>query len=200
MITRLPNWAFHVLLRAYPEDFRAAYGREMLTVIADMKRDMKSGSVRLYSEMVFDMLRAAIALRIENFSRRHNRKLQNLEGVMIIMAILAIAIGAIEAVNSLQEVWVHGALNSGWALTGGIIGAAAGLLLLISGMVLLRRPKTLALANVSAVACLSTFILVGVLRPQMSIFATILGIGFPLALLAFLYWSKGRPLSRPSTI
>jgi hypothetical protein len=196
----LSSLVFRMLLRAYPEDFRAAYGHEMMTVIADMQRDTRTSVPRLWSEMTLDMIRTAMTLRLESLARRDEGQLQHPEVMMIIMAILAIAVGAIEAANSMQEVWVRGALNSGWALAGGIIATGAGILLLIAGIGLLRRPKALTLPNVSAVACLAVFILVGVLKPQMSIFATILGIGFPLLMLSFVYWSTRRSLSGPSAV
>ena len=97
-----------------------------------------------------------------------------------------------------QEVWVGGVVNRGWPLLGGTIGIVAGTLLLAAGVALLRRsPNSAALAQGAAVTCLLVFVLTGLVVPQMSYFATILVIGFPIALLIFLRWTRGRESSVP---
>lgn len=117
------------------------------------------------------------------------------------MAILSILIGAVEAVNSLQEVWVRGALNPDAALLiGGTIGTVAGVLLLSAGIALLRGSmRATALATGAAVTCLIVFVLVGLVRPQMSAFTTLLGVGFPIALLLSLRTMRGQGPSHPVT-
>ena len=114
------------------------------------------------------------------------------------MAILAILIGAMEAVNATQEVWVGGVVNRGWPLLGGTIGIVAGTLLLAAGVAMLRRsPNAAALAQGAAITCLLVFVLTGLVIPQMSYFATILGVGFPIILLIFLRRTRGRESSMP---
>jgi hypothetical protein len=66
-----------------------------------------------------------------------------------------------------------------------------------AGVVLIRgsrRAETF--ARVAALACLAVFVGVRAVQPIFSIFASMLGIGFPIMLLVFLRL-KGRGSSRP---
>ena len=191
--------AYELLLRAYPSEFRAAYEREMTMIFRERRKESASHA-HFWSEIVLDVLRTAPALRLEALHTRWVRNIQTGEGttMKMTMAILAILIGAVEAVNATQEVWVGGAVNRGWPLLGGTIGIVAGILLLAAGVAMLRRsPNAAALAQVAAITCLLVFVLTGLVVPQMSYFATILGVGFPIALLIFLRWTRGRESSMP---
>ena len=117
------------------------------------------------------------------------------------MAILSILVGAVEAMNALQEVWVGGALNRDAALLiGATIAVTAGVLLLSAGIALLRGSARAAeLATGAAVTCLVVFVIVGLVKPQMSAFSTLLGIGFPIALMLFLRATRGHGPNHPVT-
>jgi len=73
------------------------------------------------------------------------------------------------------------------------MGAVAGALLVVSGIALLRRSRgAAAWARGAAVTCLVMFVVIGLMTPRLSILAMLLGIGFPLALLLFLRWTRER--------
>ena len=111
------------------------------------------------------------------------------------MAILSILIGAIETVNALVEGRAAAAVGlDGGALTAVILAATAGVLLLAAGIAqVVRSARAPALALTAAVTCLTVFALILVVSPRMSIFSTILGIGFPMLLLLFLRFGRGQP-------
>ena len=182
--------AYQLLLRACPGTFRSAYGREMSLVFSDQCRAARTRGVGFWTAIIRDVARSAPALRLELSRALWHRNFQTGEGttMKMTMAILSILIGAVEAMHALQAVWVRGALNPDAALLiGGTIGTVAGVLLLSARIALLRGSARAAeLALGAAVTCLVVFVLVGLLRPQMSIFATLLGIGFPIALLLVL--------------
>ncbi|MEO8623862.1 MAG: hypothetical protein ABI625_22465 [bacterium] len=193
--------AYALLLRAYPADFRAAFGKEMALLFQDQRRVDGSRGAQFWAEIIWDVVRSAPALRLESMHARWIRTIQPGENVTMkmTMAVLAMLIGAIEAMNATQEVWVRGALNTGWLLLGGTIGIVAGGLLLAAGIAMLRRtPNAAALAQGAAITCLLVFVLTGLVISQMSIFATILGIGFPIALLIFLRFTRGQGTSTPT--
>lgn len=187
---------YQLLLRAYPGPFRSAYGREMTLVFRDQCRAARTRGVGFWTAIIWDVARSAPALRLEVSRALWHRNFQTGEGatMKMTMAILSILIGAVEAVNSLQEVWVGGALNrDGSMLIGGTIAVVAGVLLLAAGIALLRgSAKAAELALGAALTCLVVFVLVGLVKPQMSTFATLIGIGFPIALLLFLRVTRGQ--------
>jgi hypothetical protein len=74
----------------------------------------------------------------------------------------------------------------------------AGVLLLTSGVALLRRtPGAPEWARGAAIACLAVFALIGLVPGRLSIFSMMLGIGFAIALLLFLRLHGGRGASGP---
>jgi len=193
--------AYELLLRAYPAEFRAAFGEEMVLLFRDQRRTDGSRGVRFWSAIIWDVMRSAPALRIESLHARWITTIQPGENVTMkmTMAILAMLIGAVEAMNAAQEVWIGGALNHGWYLVGGTLGVVAGALLIVAGIALLRGTRSAAtLAQGAAVTCLCVFVLFGLIISQMSIFSTILGIGFPIALLITIWRTRGRSSSTPS--
>ena len=195
--------AYQLLLRAYPGTFRTAYGREMTLVFRDQCRAARTRGVGFWTAIIWDVARSAPALRLEVSRALWQRNFRTGEGAMMKMtvAILSILVGAVEAVNSLQEVWVGGALNRDASLLiGGTIAVVAGVLLLTAGIALLRGSgRAVDLALGAAVTCLVVFVLVGLVKPQMSMFATLLGIGFPIALLLFLRVTRGQGSGRAVT-
>ena len=111
---------------------------------------------------------------------------------MVAMAILAILIGAVEAWSASHEVWIRSGFNSGYPLFAGILGMAVGVLLMVAGIAMLRRATgARSLARTAAIACLTVFVIIGITYPVMGYAWTILGVGFPLVLLAYLYRSGG---------
>ena len=57
---------------------------------------------------------------------------------------------------------------------------------------------SVSLARAASLSCLAVFVIVGPLKPLMSGFATLLGIGFPIVLLLFLRWRGGN--DQPSAV
>ena len=161
---------YALLLRAYPAEFRLAYGREMTLVFREQRHKERVSEAVFWMTVVWDVMRSAPALRLESWHRRwatHTRTGEETTMKMT-MAILAMMVGAMEAMNATQEVWVNGTLNHGWPLLGGTIGVVAGALLLSAGIALLRRsPNSGALAQAAAITCLLVFLLTGVIVPQM---------------------------------
>ena len=114
------------------------------------------------------------------------------------MAILAMVIGAIQGVNALIETRAGTAQPGDYSLLGVTLGFVAAALLVAAGGVLLRGGRgALAWARVAAVACLAMVVLIRLVQPWMSIFGTLLGVGFPIALLLFLQLTRGRGSSTP---
>ena len=110
------------------------------------------------------------------------------------MAIFAVLIGMLEMVGTSMEGWAGGVLNGdGYAMFGGVAGLLAGALLVGSGIALLRPiPHAVTLARRGVAACLVLFVTVALAHSRMSVALTIIGIGFPIALLLFLHFRSGR--------
>jgi len=192
------EFIYRVLLRTYPEDFRVAYAREMTMHFRDLLRDANGGAMHFWFGILWDVAKTASVMRLERLHAWWNRNTHTEEVAMLIMGILSMVVGTVEFLNSLIEVR-YGATGGGgsWSLFAGLDGAIAGALLVAGGVALLRRtPKAVALARVAAIYCLATFGLVLAIRPIFSVFATMLGIVFPIILLAFLY-VRGRGSSQP---
>ncbi len=104
------------------------------------------------------------AYPVEAMRTQWSTDIQPMGAVMKAMAIFAILIGAIEAVNSSTEAWLGGIVkHGGYSLAGGVLG----------------------LVQSAAILCLVVFVSVRLLRPMFSVFATMLGIGFPIAMLIY---------------
>lgn len=187
---------FRLFLRAYPAEFRAEYGREMMLVFRDQRR-AGLGGVRFWAACSWDVARTAPALRVESWQSPRLVHTQFTEGVAMrtTMAILSILIGAFETANALVEGWAAVAIGlDAYAVLSVTLGVVAGILLLASGVALASRsPKAPALSFGAAIFCLAVFVLIGVAVARMSIFSTMLGIGFPIALLLFLRLGRGQP-------
>jgi hypothetical protein len=187
---------FKLFLHAYPVEFRAAYGHEMIVLFRDQRR-AGSGGARFWAECSWDVVRSAPALRMESWQSRWSMDPQSTEifAMRKTMAILSILIGAIEVVNGLIEGWAaaaNGLDASDLAVVTLVV--VAGVLLLAAGIALASRSaRAPALSLGAAIACLAVFILIGVALPRMSIFSMMLGIGFPIALLLFLRFGRGQP-------
>ena len=193
---------FHLLLRAYPAPFRATYGREMTLLFNDQRRDAATGTATgtgFWTSLLWDVARSAPEAHAEAFrSRRAGRTPYEREGKMGPMSMLALLVGTLEIVNALIEArlgWSAGGAAWMSSVTAALL---AGALLAAAGIALLRRaPGAGTLARTSAVLCIVVFAAGGLLHPWMSIFARLLGIGFPVALLLFLPSANTRGPSAP---
>jgi hypothetical protein len=109
------------------------------------------------------------------------------------MSILAVLVGAITVVNATIEGWSGGLVNhDGRSIVAWCIGGIAGLSLLLAGVTLLiSRTDTWTRARTAATVCVAGFVLMLVVSPRMSIFANMLGIGFPLALIGYVQFQRG---------
>ena len=117
---------------------------------------------------------------------------------MLPVAIFAILIGALELTAGVQELVYQGILNSRtYPLMGGTLGAVSGALILSTGISILRR-STLAstLAQTAAWVSVPTFVLLGVITRMAGWPATLLGMEYPLFVLA---WIRRQPPSLSST-
>ncbi|MEO5816802.1 MAG: hypothetical protein ABIT20_16125 [Gemmatimonadaceae bacterium] len=187
---------FTLLLRAYPAQFRAAYGREMMVLFRDQRRAGERGA-RFWAECSWDVARSAPALRMESWQSWWQRSTHSTEGVVMrmTMAILSILIGAFELVNGLVEGRAAAATGlDGASIIVVALVVIAGVLLLAAGVAeATRSTRAPTLALGAAVTCLAVFVLIGLVLPRMSILSMMLGIGFPIVLLLFLRFGRGQP-------
>lgn len=190
---------YRVMLLAFPAEFRAEYGSEMTRLFNDRHREPGAGRVRFWAEMVMDVAQSAARQRSAACRAASRTNFHLGEWIMKTMAILAILVGALEVVNSVAEAVVGGfVLHGGYSLGVGCIAALASALLVASAVAMLRGAKgAAALAQGSAIACLAIFALVAALHPIFSVLATILGVGFPVALLVYLRVTQGRGPGAP---
>lgn len=176
------------LLRAYPADFRAAYGREMALLFRDLRRDRRSRGAWFWGVLLWDVAQSAPALRLAALRDRWLGSIQPTGVTMRTMAVFAVLIGLFELVGAVTEGWAGGiADHDRVSLAAGAMGVFASLALLGAGVALLRRTRGApAQAAIAASVGLVTFVLMTFLTPRMGVAATGLGIGFPLVLLIFL--------------
>ena len=189
MSTRRAERMYALLLRAYPADFRGAYGREMSLCFRDLRRETGASGIRFWLEIVLDVARTAPALRVDALRARLNQRSHLEERPMKPMGILAVLIGLLQVVNAIIEL-----ANGGAAGFPGLVVSLAiivGLLLVVAGVALLRGARqATTLAQIAAVSWLALVVIVRVVHPWMSIFATILAVVFPIALLVYA-WRRG---------
>lgn len=190
---------YRLLLRAYPARFRTAYAQQMLLVFRDMHRERRS-VLRFWSGILWDTIRSAPALRLETSLARWNEPSHHNGAIMKTMAILSMLVGALTIVNASVEGWVGGVANhDSQSLLAGGLGILAGASMILAGLLLLRRSTAATTrAQVAAMTCLASFVLILLVSPRLSIFANILGIGAPLLLVAWVQVQRGGGRSTPS--
>jgi len=189
---------YTLLLRAYPRGFRAQYGREMLLVFRQCRRDGERNAAGFWAAMLWDVARSAPALRLEAMRAQRSTDFHPAEGTMKTMGILAVLVGAVEMINSLIEEVAGGLHRDGLQLLSVVLCMAGGVVLVMAGIAMLRRgPRASSRALGAAAACLVAFALIALAAPVMSGFAMLLGIGFPIVLLAFLFWRRGHDGTLP---
>ncbi|GJG85891.1 hypothetical protein tb265_10720 [Gemmatimonadetes bacterium T265] len=196
---------YRLLLRAYPAAFRAAYGREVEQLFRDQWRDRQRATAPggahagFWAAVLWDVVRSAPALRwaalhaARPAARVAGRAVDarsahtTREGTMRARrtaAALAVLGGAYEVVNTGAEVWAgYGGPTAGWALAMAL-STLMGLLLLAAGVALFRGgPGATRLSRGAALACLMLVVGLQLFMPFMSVFARLLGVGLPVALL-----------------
>src|SRR5882672_5101914 len=180
---------YRLLLRAYPPDFRAEYGGEMVLLFREQCRESDVRTVGFWARVLCDVARSAPNLRVEAW--RENTR--TMEVIMKVAAILTVLVGVLGVLNAGVE-W-------GAAFTGTIGGmhtlslvlavCASALLLAAGAAILLRRPQAARLALLASVVL---FVAARLLFPWMSYFSQLVGFGLPVALLIAVYWPrKGNP-------
>jgi hypothetical protein len=181
---------YRLLLRTYPADFRARYGREMILLFRDQCREADAGSPRFWAAVIWDVARSAPALRAEMWRAPGHENTGILEAIMKLAATLTVLLGAFVAVNALTEALGAGT-PGGRYLLAIVLGALAGALLLAAGIALLRRtPSGRQAARLALIASLATVVTARLLHPWMSVLSQLVGIGLPVALLIALHWPR----------
>ncbi len=191
---------YRLLMRTYPADFRAKYGREMVLLFRDQCREGDVGSPRFWARVILDVARSAPALRAQMWRARGHENTGILEAIMKLAATLIVLLGVYVAVNALAEAFGGGAgTPAGRYLLAIALGALAGALLLAAGIALLRRtPAGRQVTSLALVASLVIIVVVRVVHPWMSIFSQLVGIGLPVALLIALHWPRRPSVSGPA--
>src|SRR5438046_9508567 len=98
---------YRLLLRAYPPDFRAEYGREMVLLFRDQCRESDVRTLGFWTAVIYDVARSAPALRMEAW-RRNTR---TMEVIMKLAAILTVLLGVLGIANAVVD-WVAGSKRS----------------------------------------------------------------------------------------
>ena len=179
-----------LLLRGYPPEFRAKYGREMVLLFRDQCRDGDVRSVGFWAMVFYDVARSAPALRVEAWRRRASENTQTVEVIMKIAGMLTVLLAGFGVVGAVGE-WVagsKGAMGGSYVLAV-ILGVLASVLLLGAGVAILLgtrwgRPRV----RLALFASLAMAVAARLLFPWMSIFSQLVGFGLPVALLIALYW------------
>src|SRR5207244_9049559 len=98
---------YRLLLRAYPPDFRAEYGREMVLLFRDQCRESDVRTVRFWAMVLSDVARSAPALRAAAWRAWVNESTQTMEVIMKLAAMLTVLLGVFGIVGAVVE-WVAG--------------------------------------------------------------------------------------------
>jgi len=183
---------YSLLLRSYPPDFRAEYGREMVLLFRDQCRESDVRTIRFWAAVIWDVARSAPALRAEAW-RTHGRVSTRTMGVsMKLAAMLTVLVGVLGILNAGVE-W-----GAAWTGTIGgmhalslVLGVFASGLLLAAGVAILSRtPRGWQAARLAVIASLVLIVAARLLFPWMSVFSQLLGIGLPVVFLVVLYWPR----------
>jgi hypothetical protein len=179
---------YRLLLRAYPPDFRAEYGREMVLLFRDQCRESEVRSLGFWAAVISDVARSAPALRLEAW----RESTRTMEVIMKLATIVTVLLGVFGIANAVVE-WVAGSKGAvdGRYVLAVVLGVFASALLLGAGVAILlqtrwgRQPARLALF-----ASLVSMAAARLLFPWMSFFSQLVGFGLPVALLIALYWPR----------
>jgi len=180
---------YRLLLRAYPPDFRAEYGREMMLLFRDQCRESDMRTVGFWARVLYDVARSAPVLRVQAWHSRGIENTRTVEVIMKLAALLTVLLGVFGIVNAVVE-WVagsKGAIDGRYVLAVVLAVFASVLLLGAGAAILLRRPQP---ARVALLASVVLFVAARLLFPWMSYFSQLVGFGLPVALLVALYWPR----------
>jgi len=180
---------YRLLLRAYPPDFRAEYGREMVLLFRDQCRESDVRSLGFWAAVICDVARSAPALRADAWRSRGSQSTQTTEVIMKLAAMLTVLLGVLGILNAVVE-WAAGSKGviDGTYVLAVVLGVFASALLLGAGIaILLRRQQA---ARLALFASLVSVMAARLLFPWMSIFSQLVGFGLPVALLIALYWPR----------
>jgi hypothetical protein len=185
---------YRLLLRAYPPDFRAEYGPEMVLLFRDQCRDGDVRTIGFWTAVIWDVARSAPALRVAAWRARGTENTRTVEVTMKPAAILTVLLGVFGILSAASE-WVAASKQAieGTHALAVVLGVFASALLLGAGVaILLRRPQA---ARLALFASLASIVAARLVFPWMSIFSQLVGFGLPVALLIVLYWPrKSSPL------
>jgi hypothetical protein len=185
---------YRLLLQAYPPEFRAEYGREMVLVFGDQCRESDVRSLGFWATVIWDVARSAPALRVAAWRARASENTRTMEVLMKLAAMLTVLLGVLGVLNAGVE-WGAGAaatqtIQGAHALSL-VLGVLASVLLLAAGVAMLSgTQRSRQAARVALFASLLMIVAARLLFPWMSIFSQLVGIGLPVALLIALYWPR----------
>ncbi len=183
---------YRLLLRAYPPEFRAEYGREMVLLFRDQCRESDVRTLGFWARVLWDVACSAPALRLEAWRARASENIRTMEVIMKLAAMLTVSLGVLGVLNAVVE-WVAGSRGTiqGTHTLSLLLGVFASALLLAAGVAMLRRtPRGRQVAGAALLASLVMIVAARLLFPWMSVFSQLVGMGVPVTLLIALYWPR----------
>jgi hypothetical protein len=189
---------YRLLLRAYPPEFRAVYGREMMLLFRDQCRESDVRTLGFWAAVMWDVARSAPALRVAAWRARANDSTQTMEVLMKLAAMLTLLLGGVIGILNAVVEWMAASQQtiSGTHEVSLVLGVLASALLLAAGVAILNRTQRgWQAARLAVLASLVLIVVARLLFPWMSILSQLIGIGLPVVLLIALYWPrKASPL------
>lgn len=183
---------YQLLLRAYPREFRAAYGREMALLFRDLCAEGEVRSLRFWAGIIGDVARSAPALHADAWRARGMKQTRTIEVFMKFAALVTVLLGVFATLNAVVEgaAGLRGTM-AGTHVLSVALGVLAGALLLTAGVMLLRNaPSARRAATTATLACIGLMLVARLLHPWMSIFSQLVGIALPVTLLIVLHWPR----------
>ncbi|OLD45442.1 MAG: hypothetical protein AUI48_12825 [Chloroflexi bacterium 13_1_40CM_2_68_14] len=183
---------YRLLLRAYPPDFRAEYGREMVLVFRDQCQESDVRTIGFWAAVIWDIARSAPALRAEAWCTRGRETTPTIEVFMKLAAMLTVLVGVFGILNAMVE-WGAGLTGTigGMHALALVLGVFASVLLLAAGAAILRpTERSRQVARLALLASLVMIVAARLMHPWMSPFSQLVGMGLPVAFLIALYWPR----------
>jgi hypothetical protein len=181
---------YRLLLRAYPPDFRAEYGREMVLLFRDQCQEGDVRTIGFWTAVIWDVARSAPALRAAAWRTRWRESTRTMEVIMKLAAMLIVLVGVFGILNAVIE-WSAGGNGTTEHVLALVLGVGASALLLAAGVAILRPTERGRQAGrLALLAALVLIVAARLLHPWMSIFSQLVGIGLPVAFLIALSWPR----------